>query len=270
MTLACGWCKTLFSVPPSAIRAAVMCCSLSCAALNSWRTRTRRITKLCAHCGQPISVKPSLAQRRRFCSRSCLGAWTVRHQSRPTKGESRLGAALARCGILFNYQHPLGRFLIDFVIGHLAIEIDGERWHRIPENVARDIAKAAAVADAGLVLVRIDATRVESAPDDVVLWLIREYRLPMGSPYEWNYPSRTCSIEGCLRIHKARGLCGAHYLRLRRRGSPNAPPVRIRGGCSVDGCRRPHFGRGWCQLHHRRWWRDARSVAAAIARRAST
>lgn len=38
---------------------------------------------------------------------------------------------------------------------------------------------------------------------------------------------RTCSIEGCGRKHKARGLCQAHALRLKKYGSVDAQrPIR--------------------------------------------
>jgi hypothetical protein len=32
--------------------------------------------------------------------------------------------------------------------------------------------------------------------------------------------TRTCSIDGCNRTHKARGWCGTHYLRWRNHGDP--------------------------------------------------
>lgn len=58
-------------------------------------------------------------------------------------------------------------------------------------------------------------------------------------------PDRTCSEDGCSKPHNSRGLCRAHYMRLRRRGELN-------GGltCSFPDCSRSHYGRGWCQLHY--------------------
>lgn len=58
---------------------------------------------------------------------------------------------------------------------------------------------------------------------------------------------RTCSVEGCGRPHKARGLCKAHYAKWRYDQLPFAAP-----GCSADGCERPHYAKGLCGSHYTR------------------
>lgn len=62
------------------------------------------------------------------------------------------------------------------------------------------------------------------------------------------------SCSCCLRDKKvvAKGLCGACYQRLQKRGTTEYAPKRVRGVCSVDGCNRPHAARGFCDLHHQR------------------
>jgi hypothetical protein len=60
----------------------------------------------------------------------------------------------------------------------------------------------------------------------------------------------TCTVDECEHAHVAKGLCGMHYQRLRKRGSLALPPQRE---CTVDGCEQKHFGRGYCNTHHRRW-----------------
>ena len=64
---------------------------------------------------------------------------------------------------------------------------------------------------------------------------------------------KECSEAGCLRPHKAKGLCNMHYKRVGRHGSttskrPNrkAPPARL---CSAEGCGNPHDQHGYCQTH---------------------
>ncbi len=37
--------------------------------------------------------------------------------------------------------------------------------------------------------------------------------------------TRLCSIEGCGKKHRALGFCNAHWLKLRKRGDPLAPPI---------------------------------------------
>jgi AraC-like DNA-binding protein len=67
---------------------------------------------------------------------------------------------------------------------------------------------------------------------------------------------RTCSVTGCHRAPRARGLCDSHYQR-HRRGLPVEAPLRSYGanGCSVTGCRRPHAARGLCYRH----WKENRN-----------
>jgi hypothetical protein len=69
---------------------------------------------------------------------------------------------------------------------------------------------------------------------------------------------RLCTIEGCQRRHKSRGLCHTHYMRLRRRGDPavtlldRAHPET----CTVDGCSRPWRSRGYCGMHLQRFYKN--------------
>lgn len=64
----------------------------------------------------------------------------------------------------------------------------------------------------------------------------------------------TCSLDGCDRPIKARGLCSAHYFRQRRNGTPGDATIwdRTRAACTVEGCDRPNEAHGLCQLHGRR------------------
>ncbi len=71
-------------------------------------------------------------------------------------------------------------------------------------------------------------------------------------------PKRTCSVEGCDRPHKSKGLCSAHSQRLARTGGlqPDLPVgtrKRVRRECMIDGCDRPVLSRGWCAAHYQRW-----------------
>lgn len=66
----------------------------------------------------------------------------------------------------------------------------------------------------------------------------------------------TCSVDGCLKPARTRGLCNTDYHRWwksadpaqlkYRRGQPKPP-------CSVDGCSRPRKARGLCGTHYYRW-----------------
>lgn len=65
---------------------------------------------------------------------------------------------------------------------------------------------------------------------------------------------RLCTVEGCGKSHKAKGLCNTHYKSLTRYGTLTGPPSVTRG-CTVEGCERRHMARGWCAAHHARWYR---------------
>jgi hypothetical protein len=62
-----------------------------------------------------------------------------------------------------------------------------------------------------------------------------------------------CAVDGCGRHHYAKGLCSAHYQRVRA-GIPFDVPMRraVVGVCSVEGCERPKRCRELCSAHYRR------------------
>lgn len=64
-----------------------------------------------------------------------------------------------------------------------------------------------------------------------------------------------CSIEGCTKPKRTRGLCNAHYERWRKHGTTGPPSLKPWGvtGCKVPGCDRPHRSNGYCTLHRQRW-----------------
>jgi hypothetical protein len=72
-------------------------------------------------------------------------------------------------------------------------------------------------------------------------------------PYKNHYP---CSVEGCEKSRKERGLCSMHAKRLRVHG--NIAKVLPRGNfskykhCTVGKCKKPHRAKGMCQMHYRR------------------
>lgn len=73
-------------------------------------------------------------------------------------------------------------------------------------------------------------------------------------PRPGGVPVKVCSIDGCPKAVKSRGLCPMHLNRLYRHGDPTvvarpAPP-RL---CSVDACDRDATQRGWCNAHYQRW-----------------
>lgn len=54
---------------------------------------------------------------------------------------------------------------------------------------------------------------------------------------------KVCTVEGCDKKHKARGLCAPHYKELRR---TEVPP------CTMEDCDRPSTAKGLCSAHYKR------------------
>lgn len=76
--------------------------------------------------------------------------------------------------------------------------------------------------------------------------------MPAGRPSrgrKW----RRCSVKGCLKKVRARGLCSLHYFRQQaeKRKKPHRPKVIL--SCQICGGR--HHARGMCRSHHDRWRR---------------
>lgn len=57
---------------------------------------------------------------------------------------------------------------------------------------------------------------------------------------------RTCTIDGCAKAHRAKGLCAAHYSKAQRASIDDDSPR-----CSVSRCKKPVFTKasGMCQMH---------------------
>ena len=65
---------------------------------------------------------------------------------------------------------------------------------------------------------------------------------------------RLCSIEGCSKIHKAKGYCRKHYERWFNNGNPL---IALRNyehsdNCSIANCNKPYARRGYCHGHYKR------------------
>lgn len=61
---------------------------------------------------------------------------------------------------------------------------------------------------------------------------------------------RICTIEGCNKLHKARGFCKKHYTRWLRHKDPNKTLIIFgQENCKVVECDRKHHAKGFCCRH---------------------
>lgn len=65
---------------------------------------------------------------------------------------------------------------------------------------------------------------------------------------------KQCTVLGCNRAVRAKGLCPGHYERQRQGRAIDAEPLHDRSGdsCSIEGCDRPRHGKGMCGAHYYR------------------
>ena len=82
---------------------------------------------------------------------------------------------------------------------------------------------------------------------------------------------RDCTIPGCDRVARAKGLCIAHYERMRKglQGEALAAPFsprpshNHRNPCNVDGCAQRVYALGVCNKHYGQARRENRTASSA-------
>lgn len=166
----CGECGKSFRAVASA---PAVYCSRACLGIANGKRQegtgdpSKRTMKPCLECGTLFEALVCVGDRAKFCSRQCLGGWTIRNRDRialPTSIEVAMKAALDDCGISTVSEMKSGRFSIDLAIpeARLAIETDGRYWHSLPGMIERDARKDAALAAQGWAVLRFGEDQINS------------------------------------------------------------------------------------------------------------
>jgi len=114
---------------------------------NGYNWKGGKIESYCNLCNEKFFIKPSKLNhgRGKFCSRKCLAIYQIKHQEKKeTLIEKLIEQELIKRNIKFIKQFPMpGIGVIDFVIPEkrIAIEADGDYWHRLPSVIKRDANK---------------------------------------------------------------------------------------------------------------------------------
>lgn len=154
---------------------------LTAKAVKAWETSRRngtdkeRLDKLHGASKDFFSTEIGMVERQRI---SILG---IKASKRKDTGiEIKMREELDARGIVYEKQFTVGRFVLDFFLPEygIAIECDGDYWHRIPSVIEKDIRKNDAISNAGYTLFRfwefeIDEC-VESCVDMVMTEINRE------------------------------------------------------------------------------------------------
>ncbi len=150
-------------------------CSRSCGYTLNGRARSEprveQVVFTCATCGKQW-LEPASAQQgvHTFCSKRCVGLYSIRHTTSPTRIETETYAALMELGIVFEPQHRIGQFVVDaflptknivvecqgnFYHCNPAVYPDGPRWNNQRLTVERDARKRAYLEKQGYRLVEL-------------------------------------------------------------------------------------------------------------------
>ncbi len=120
----------------------------------------RRVILTCQNpsCRKQYEARARLAQKQKYCSRSCL------FEAMPTSNtsiEKKVANLLKDVpGVRHSFQFQ--RFVIDFAIPDkkLFIECDGTYWHSTPEAVERDSIKDRLAAEQGWLMLRLSEEEI--------------------------------------------------------------------------------------------------------------
>ena len=116
----------------------------------------------CVNCKKTFRIIPSDTDRR-FCSFSCY-----RKHNGETLPEKQVRLLLDALNISFIQEAKMGRYSVDFLLINLniALEVDGEYWHR---NKEKDDRKDAYMLSKGFSVVRITDTELENRDNGIML-----------------------------------------------------------------------------------------------------
>lgn len=130
-------------------------------------------TFTCEWCGESFEMPRSWVRPNggRFCSGSCRAAWVAAtRQNRVSKVETRFAEMLAGTGLIFERHAAIGHYAVDiyFPDARLIVEFDGEYWHSLPRNAARDKRKDAYAAKHGYRILHVPERTFLDAPDEAL------------------------------------------------------------------------------------------------------
>lgn len=154
----CQWCGLVQRVQRK--RSHRRFCSQVCAKAQSAEARRRPVVVSCGWCGVQITKRPSeIAKGRgKFCSKRCAAL------GRPINGKPSIIATSAIDEWMASDppelcvpEYRVGRWSLDlaFPLRMLAVELDGEYWHSLPDMVERDARKDAHLQRSGWTVERI-------------------------------------------------------------------------------------------------------------------
>lgn len=176
VTKTCPGCSEQFSVPVSNAHRYTHCskacsdtrgrdgsCERCGGHFRYSQTETRRfcsetcrrppLLMTCGHCGTGFRTQPSREGRARYCSKRCYRA-----SDAETGIERRVRELLEAWGQEHVVQAQIGPWVVDFLLGDLVIEADGDYWHSLRPEV--DARKSRDLEQRGYVVLRLPENEI--------------------------------------------------------------------------------------------------------------
>ena len=132
------------------------------------KVRPNKIKVKCEYCGKEIyKWKRSIKRdNHHFCSRRCLGCYTILHQNNPSSIERKLAGYLVDHNISFICQFKYKLGVADFFIKpNIVIEVDGDYWHNLPNAQERDKRQTLYLEKEGYTVLRLWEHELNKNPD---------------------------------------------------------------------------------------------------------
>ena len=86
----------------------------------------------------------------------------------------------------------------------------------------------------------------------------RTAKIKKSAPAPKSGGKKSCTLEGCKRAYRAKGLCFFHYKKWRR-AELESRPSRY-DTCGKEGCKKKVVGHGLCQEHFDAWKSSRKSA----------
>ena len=136
-------------------------CSRDCSKIG----RNTQIMVSCPGCAKEFLAHPSwLKKGHQYCSISCY-----RHNRiKPNTIEAAIQKGLEDRGVIFVTEYPIFRYHIDIFIpsANLAVECDGDYWHRGRQNY--DAYKTSRLLENGISVIRLKESEIRQSPADCI------------------------------------------------------------------------------------------------------
>jgi len=131
----------------------------------------KREMRKCEWCGKEFQIYTSKTtnNRGRFCSRACKGAWICANaQNRVSELEKFFAKCLESMGLKFETQYSVNHYSLDvaFPEKKIAVEIDGDYWHSLPNIKKKDKRKDFHLKSLGWKVMRIKENEINANPEE--------------------------------------------------------------------------------------------------------